>query len=214
MTEKKNTMLLTIIAVATLLVAVVGATFAYFTATSSGNAASNVDVTTETVSSIVVDAQDDVTLEVTAAQMAEAVEGTTYTGDDSVLSMVVDNSGSTSTMTCPYQLTYTKDDDSDAFVNTNGLLDTDLEFYLTGSREITGATSSTLGAQLASQTNLHNVTTVTLEEGSFVIAPRENVSVVYTIQANFNNLEDVSQDNAGKDYSGQLMLNVSQCTFS
>ena len=31
--EKKNTILLTVIAVATLLVAVVGATFAYFTAT-------------------------------------------------------------------------------------------------------------------------------------------------------------------------------------
>ena len=39
--EKKNTVLLTVIAVATLLVAVVGATFAYFTASNSstGNAA-------------------------------------------------------------------------------------------------------------------------------------------------------------------------------
>ena len=35
--EKKNTILLTVIAVATLLVAVVGATFAYFTATTQGN---------------------------------------------------------------------------------------------------------------------------------------------------------------------------------
>ena len=33
--EKKNTILLTVIAVATLLVAVVGATFAYFTATAT-----------------------------------------------------------------------------------------------------------------------------------------------------------------------------------
>ena len=35
--ERKNTVLLTVIAVATLLVAVVGATFAYFTATNGGN---------------------------------------------------------------------------------------------------------------------------------------------------------------------------------
>jgi len=44
--EKKNTVLLTVIAVATLLVAVVGATFAYFTATATteGNAAGNTDV--------------------------------------------------------------------------------------------------------------------------------------------------------------------------
>ena len=45
--EKKNTILLTVIAVATLLVAVVGATFAYFTATSSvegeGNATGTID---------------------------------------------------------------------------------------------------------------------------------------------------------------------------
>ena len=38
--EKKNTMLLTVIAVATLLVAVVGATFAYFSITVSGEATS------------------------------------------------------------------------------------------------------------------------------------------------------------------------------
>ena len=37
--EKKNTILLTVIAVATLLVAVVGATFAYFTATTTGDSA-------------------------------------------------------------------------------------------------------------------------------------------------------------------------------
>lgn len=52
--EKKNTILLTVIAVATLLVAVVGATFAYFTATSStdGNGASTGAVKTATVSTV------------------------------------------------------------------------------------------------------------------------------------------------------------------
>lgn len=48
--EKKNTVLLTVIAVATLLVAVVGATFAYFTAanSTSGDAAGNTSVKTAT----------------------------------------------------------------------------------------------------------------------------------------------------------------------
>lgn len=52
--EKKNTILLTVIAVATLLVAVVGATFAYFTATSSvtGDAASTGEIDTATVGSV------------------------------------------------------------------------------------------------------------------------------------------------------------------
>lgn len=44
--EKKNTVLLTVIAVATLLVAVVGATFAYFTATSTAGGAGETTTTT------------------------------------------------------------------------------------------------------------------------------------------------------------------------
>ena len=47
--EKKNALLLTVIAVATLLVAVVGATFAYFTATSTGTKEQTVEVTTDTI---------------------------------------------------------------------------------------------------------------------------------------------------------------------
>ena len=52
--EKKNTILLTVIAVATLLVAVVGATFAYFTATSgaTGNGGSTGALNTATVASV------------------------------------------------------------------------------------------------------------------------------------------------------------------
>lgn len=51
--EKKNTVLLTVIAVATLLVAVVGATFAYFTATTTPNGnGGEADVTTTTVGSV------------------------------------------------------------------------------------------------------------------------------------------------------------------
>ena len=52
--EKKNTALLTVIAVATLLVAVVGATFAYFTATNDVNdqSAGNASATAATVESI------------------------------------------------------------------------------------------------------------------------------------------------------------------
>ena len=50
MENRKNTILLTVIAVATLLVAVVGATFAYFTAQGGGTAQTNINVTTSTSS--------------------------------------------------------------------------------------------------------------------------------------------------------------------
>lgn len=51
MENKKNTILLTVIAVATLLVAVVGATFAYFTATGGAAASKQVNVITGTAAS-------------------------------------------------------------------------------------------------------------------------------------------------------------------
>ena len=56
MFDKKNTMILTIVAVATLLVAVVGATFAYFsTGISGGATTTTATVTTATPGSIVID---------------------------------------------------------------------------------------------------------------------------------------------------------------
>ena len=50
--DKKNTLLLTVIAIATLLVAVVGATFAYFTAQAGEAKSATVDVKTETVDTL------------------------------------------------------------------------------------------------------------------------------------------------------------------
>ena len=51
MDNRKNTILLTVIAVATLLVAVVGATFAYFSAQGGGTAKDNLEVKTEAAAS-------------------------------------------------------------------------------------------------------------------------------------------------------------------
>lgn len=78
--DKKNTMLLTVIAVATLLVAVVGATFAYFSVTGANDGNTTV-VTTEaeevgTVALTNPTATMHITL--TAADMASAKQGTPY----------------------------------------------------------------------------------------------------------------------------------------
>ena len=78
--EKKNTMLLTVIAVATLLVAVVGATFAYFSV-STANSSSTVNVTGQTTAvgaATLTTPTVAMHLNLTAAEMAEAVKGTTY----------------------------------------------------------------------------------------------------------------------------------------
>ncbi len=65
MDNKKNSIILTVIAVATLLVAMVGATFAYFTASGGGNTSSPVTVTTKTSTSTVVGNFDPIVINAT-----------------------------------------------------------------------------------------------------------------------------------------------------
>ncbi len=77
--NNKNTMLLTVIAVATLLVAVVGATFAYFTVNNaSGTAKTTVTATAEKVGTVTLDGTKTLKLNVTAQEMAEANKKTYY----------------------------------------------------------------------------------------------------------------------------------------
>lgn len=80
--DKKNTMLLTVIAVATLLVAVVGATFAYFTAVNEATSATNVGVnatTTAAPGTVALDGETkNLSLNMLATQMTSAVKGKYY----------------------------------------------------------------------------------------------------------------------------------------
>ena len=80
MENRKNTILLTVIAVATLLVAVVGATFAYFTAQGTGSKQKDVTVTTETIDSMAFWIQQDITINVPVGDFGQGVgnkEGST-----------------------------------------------------------------------------------------------------------------------------------------
>ena len=78
--DKKNTMLLTVIAVATLLVAVVGATFAYFTVSQSEAQQTVVtgNVGGDKIGTITLTGGQPLFLEVSAAEMAITAKGTDY----------------------------------------------------------------------------------------------------------------------------------------
>ena len=78
--ERKNTMLLTVIAVATLLVAVVGATFAYYSVTGTNTSTTNtVSTTTQKVGTVTLAEQDEqLYLNVTANQLAKSLAGHDY----------------------------------------------------------------------------------------------------------------------------------------
>ena len=83
--DKKNTMLLTVIAVATLLVAVVGATFAYFAigATATDNAKTTVTGSTEDaqVGSVALTGKNNIDMKLTAEDMSFANKGQTFYAD-------------------------------------------------------------------------------------------------------------------------------------
>lgn len=78
--DKKNTMLLTVIAIATLLVAVVGATFAYFSVTATNNATATTASGSATSSGSITLTTDTTALLINldATHMAFAAAGTTY----------------------------------------------------------------------------------------------------------------------------------------
>lgn len=79
--DKKNTMLLTVIAIATLLVAVVGATFAFFSINASNTGISATNVTGNAVSTgaiTMVTNTKDLWLKLSGADMDPAKKGTTY----------------------------------------------------------------------------------------------------------------------------------------
>ena len=79
MENRKNTILLTVIAVATLLVAVVGATFAYFTAQGTGSKQKNIEVTSETINSMAFYIDKDIDIEATTANFTDGGSDVTDT---------------------------------------------------------------------------------------------------------------------------------------
>ncbi len=85
MFDKKNTMILTIVAVATLLVAVVGATFAYFSTGIGGSSTTKATVTTATPGSIIIDGGGEtLTLKVSVSDMSPTNQGKKYYALNSV----------------------------------------------------------------------------------------------------------------------------------
>lgn len=79
MENRKNTILLTVIAVATLLVAVVGATFAYFTAQGTGSQQKEIEVTSETINSMAFYIDKNIDIEATTGKFTQGGSDVTDT---------------------------------------------------------------------------------------------------------------------------------------
>ena len=150
--EKKNTLLLTVIAVATLLVAVVGATFAYFGSfTTTVDNKAGVNVTTEAAkSSAFLTEAAQLKLNVAGAEMLKgdgaASSVGTYEGDKATLTVKLNATDPKTKTTCTYDIYYKYDDASAVYGATDTPVTTGTEgkeftYTLTPSTGITVETA-------------------------------------------------------------------------
>lgn len=204
--EKKNTVLLTVIAIATLLVAVVGATFAYFASSASNDSTTNITATTaKAVDVFRASTAGDLTLDqLTYANMAEANKG--VFADEASSTITVALTAGDGTATCTYDLVWAETS-ATAYAPSAGLdgVNDGKEFTL----KVTGDAD---GAVLA-ETNL-NAVPATI--GSYSItdaaSTAEGATKTYTIDAKFYNLTINQDTHLNKVYSGNVKVANVECT--
>lgn len=182
-TKKGNTVLLTVIAVATLLVAVVGATFAYFTASVAGNdTASSVVVKTAQIGTITYTNGNEVKLD-------NAYPGAT--SETKTFTVAADTSA---TANVNYSLNWTNV--TNGFVNKE-----DLVYTLTGASSDASNTTTTL----VTKTNEVAPSANTLI-GSSVLKPGETHT--YSLTVKFKETGSDQNANQGKAFTGKIEVST------
>ena len=186
--KKGNTVLLTVIAIATLLVAIVGATFAYFTASVTGNAeASSVIVRTAEIGSIVYENGTELKLE------------NAYPGAYSNTITFTITSSADSTVDVAYAINWVN-------VTNDFVAKDDLVYTLTGEAKKLDGTAGT-GTVVPSQLNKVAPSTSGVI-GSGVLAAGGEVHT-YTMQMHFKETGSDQNINQGRNFVGKIEVTTS-----
>ena len=224
MDNRKNTILLTVIAVATLLVAVVGATFAYFSAQGGGTATNSLKVQTEAAASSSFSIDKNLAI---LANMSNFAQGTGSTQADTMTGTVEFTAGTgtgAQTEFC-YSATiaWNAATPSD-FVDT-GAQQEDLTLTVTKNSDWTGADYTTKGTAIWT----NKAVTTSAQRATFTKIPttadgndyihhmtasagttaREQILV--TLSFNYSGTVDQTA-NAGKTLTGTLTLKKENCS--
>ena len=219
--EKKNTLLLTVIAVATLLVAVVGATFAYFgsfTTTVDEKAAVNVHTEAAKSSTFTTSAAS-LKLNVAGSQMLKGTGSATavgnYTGDNANLTVTLTADDETTTTTCTYDVYFVYDEGSAVYgsVATPVTADTDnKEFtYTLKSDAATLVVDPTYIAETEKDFSVFKTATTAVKVASGTIAAK-NTTTTQTLTAKvmFYNFPTIDQTAlADKTFGGKFYVEQS-----
>lgn len=219
MENKKNTILLTVIAVATLLVAVVGATFAYFTASGAQGTTGNVTVSTGTAASSEFGVIKALNLYADATTFAEGgadVTGETtgtvkWTAPGAVGTATPSVADRTFCYTAALEIT------ANTFVksaaNTSNV--NELEFTaVKGTTTIIDKQSLvnlTTGEAVTGTINIPTTKGGTDLKHTLVAEAGDSVSDSWTITVTLKNQAFNQNDNAGKQFTGVIRFNKTTC---
>lgn len=182
--KKGNTVLLTVIAVATLLVAVVGATFAYFTASVAGNdTASSVIINTAKIGTITYENGTDLKLE-------NAYPGAT---SDPITFTIA--SDAKANVDVKYSI---------AWKNVTNGFTGDLYYTLTGANETDAADKTGLVANVTEQAVPATTTSQVIGVGTI----KPNQTHRYTMSVHFKETGSDQNANQGKSFTGKIEVST------
>lgn len=200
--EKKNTVLLTVIAIATLLVAVVGATFAYFSASVTSTEKTTVTATTAKANDVFTyTANNEIVLDaITNENMSLAQKGQFIDSDEKTT--VVSLQAGDGEATCTYDLVWSETS-SEKYALSSTLTEGTKEFTLKGNDD---------GTQSFAETNVDKLP-ATL--GSYTITDNGTDSTAttqtWTFTAQFYNLDAVQNDQIDKTFTGEISVANVRC---
>lgn len=219
MENKKNTILLTVIAVATLLVAVVGATFAYFTASGAQGTTGNVTVSTGTAASSEFGTMNDINLYADASTFAEGGKDVTGSSTGTVKWTAPGAVGTATPSVADRTFCYTAalEITANTFVksaaNTSNV--NELEFTaVKGTETIIDKQSLVTLATGKAVTGTINIPTTkggTDMKHTLVAEAGDSVSDSWTITVTLKNQAFNQNDNAGKQFTGVIRFNKTTC---
>ena len=219
MENKKNTILLTVIAVATLLVAVVGATFAYFSAAGGTGTTGNVTVSTGTAASSEFGTMNAINLYADASTFAEGGKDVTGSSTGTVKWTAPGAAGTATPSVADRTFCYTAalEITANTFVksaaNTSNV--NELEFTaVKGTTTIIDKQSLvnlTTGEAVTGTINIPTTKGGTDLKHTLVAEAGDSVSDSWTITVTLKNQAFNQNDNAGKQFTGVIRFNKTTC---
>ena len=219
MENKKNTILLTVIAVATLLVAVVGATFAYFSAAGGTGTTGNVTVSTGTAASSEFGTMNAINLYADASTFAEGGKDVTGSSTGTVKWTAPGAAGTVTPSLADRTFCYTAalEITANTFVKSaaNATNVNELEFTaVKGTETIIDKQSLvnlTTGEAVTGTINIPTTKGGTDLKHTLVADAGDSVSDSWTITVTLKNQAFNQNDNAGKQFTGVIRFNKTTC---